>query len=205
MPQKYKVFLENNWVLFTENDSQDLPAVKQFKASELKALASYDILAHLLQLHGNFCLISKDPLNAMQAFFTNFKYVQTAGALVQQHGQDQYLWIDRFEHLDLPKGKIEKGELELEAAIREVQEETGLTGRFEFQRKLGHTYHVYQMKGKSYFKLNHWFELSHIGSPEVVAQTKEGIDAVFWLTANEWKARLNECYAGLSELLQSTC
>lgn len=205
MAQKYKVFLEDNWVLFTENDSDVLPGTSKYKPAELAIVTSVEMLHGLLQSKGNICVVSKNACKAMNSFFTNFKFIRTAGALVQRQGQDQFLWIKRFEHLDLPKGKIEKGERELEAAIREVQEETGLNGSFELKQKLANTYHVYSMKGKSYLKENHWFELIYVGAPQVVAQTEEGIEAVFWLSKKEWHARLSECYLGLKELLEMTC
>jgi len=111
----------------------------------------------------------------------------------------------RFYHLDLPKGKIEKGENELQAAFREVQEETGLNGELLLERELGQTYHVYEMKGKSYLKENHWFALNYTGETNITPQTEEGIESVFWLEESSWKSRLTECYEGLKELLQSTC
>jgi 8-oxo-dGTP pyrophosphatase MutT (NUDIX family) len=141
----------------------------------------------------------------MSTFFESFKFIRTAGALVQNENEDAYLWIYRFGHLDLPKGKIEKGETELAAAIREVHEETGLSGRLTSERILGLTYHVYVMKGKSYWKENHWFAFQYVGQDSVVPQTEEGIEAVFWLQKKDWYARLNESYAGLKALLEGTC
>ena len=61
------------------------------------------------------------------------------------------------------------------------------------------------MKGKSYWKENHWFGFQYVGQDSVVPQTEEGIEAVFWLQKKEWYARLNESYAGLKALLEGTC
>lgn len=38
----------------------------------------------------------------------------------------QYLLLDYGRHWDFPKGHVEKGEADLEAAIRELHEETGV-------------------------------------------------------------------------------
>jgi bis(5'-nucleosidyl)-tetraphosphatase len=42
-------------------------------------------------------------------------------------GQREYLLLDYGRHWDLPKGHLDAGEDDLAAAVRELQEETGLT------------------------------------------------------------------------------
>ena len=39
----------------------------------------------------------------------------------------QYLLLDHGRHWSFPKGHLEKGETDLEAAVRELREETGIT------------------------------------------------------------------------------
>jgi 8-oxo-dGTP pyrophosphatase MutT (NUDIX family) len=205
MPQKYKVFLDNNWVLFS-NIPNSITASEQKSMNNHKLqIASFQELQYELSKSGSILIQSSDPYLAMKEFFKSFKFVRTAGALVQNNATDQYLWMQRFEHLDLPKGKIEKGETELEAAIREVQEETGLSGQLTSEGLLGLSYHVYEMKGKSYLKENHWFKFRYQGQDALIPQKEEGIEAVFWLSEKEWKGRLEECYLGLKELLERTC
>jgi 8-oxo-dGTP pyrophosphatase MutT (NUDIX family) len=194
MPQKYKVFLETNYIIFTDK-AEDLP---HWQGS---APLSFDELSEKFEESASFQVLSKDPQTTMHSFFKAFKSIQTAGALVQYANQDAYLWIHRFDHLDLPKGKIEKGEGIIEAAMREVQEETGLNGSFDCIAPLRSTFHVYTFKDRSVFKQNHWFHMRYQGSLVVKPQAEEGIDAVFWLAQTEWKNRLNETYTGLAELL----
>jgi len=43
---------------------------------------------------------------------------------------------------DLPKGKIERDEDQMAAALREVMEETGIN-MINISEKVGETYHVY--------------------------------------------------------------
>jgi 8-oxo-dGTP pyrophosphatase MutT (NUDIX family) len=194
MPQKYKVFLETNHIVFTDK-AENLPHWPGSAPQSLEVLSEMFISEHCYQV------VAKDPKVALYSFFKAFKYIQTAGALVQKKNEDAYLWIHRFDHLDLPKGKIEKREGILEAAIREVQEETGLNGSFECLATLRSTFHVYTFKDRSVFKQNHWFHMLYQGSLELKPQTEEGIDAVYWLAHAEWKNRLNETYTGLAELL----
>jgi 8-oxo-dGTP pyrophosphatase MutT (NUDIX family) len=205
MPQKYKVFLDNYWILFTDSRSFSNEKAQEIPLNDHSEIADLNALLALLTQKGTLVIYSQTPLETMRSFFKHFKFVRTAGALVKQTDTDAYLWMQRFGHLDLPKGKIEKGESELQAAFREVEEETGITGELNFERLLGQTYHVYEMKGKSYLKENHWFALNYNGDTTLSPQTEEGIDSVFWLDESTWKARLEECYEGLKELLQSTC
>lgn len=188
------------------NITDSITSTEQLSTNNQKLqIASFQELQFELRKTGPLHIQSEDPYEAMIDFFKSFKFVRTAGALVQHMTMDQYLWIQRFGHLDLPKGKIEKGETELEAAIREVQEETGLEGPLALERKLGSTYHVYEMNGKSYLKENHWYKFKCQGQESLKPQVEEGIEAVFWLTDNQWRARLDESYIGLKELLESTC
>jgi ADP-ribose pyrophosphatase YjhB (NUDIX family) len=194
MPQKYKVFLDTNYIIFTDK-AEDLPLWQG------SAPQSFDELSEKFEESASFQVLSKEPQTTMHSFFKAFKSIQTAGALVQYANQDAYLWIHRFDHLDLPKGKIEKGEGIIEAAMREVQEETGLNGSFDCIAPLRSTFHVYTFKDRSVFKQNHWFHMRYQGSLAVKPQAEEGINAVFWLAQTEWKNRLNETYPGLAELL----
>lgn len=54
-------------------------------------------------------------------------------------------------------------------------------------------------------KQNHWFRFRFFGTATLCAQAEEGIEAVFWLSDEEWRSRLAETYPGLRELLSATC
>ena len=168
-------------ILFTDVSNFHAENAAFLNFSDLPFLENYQVALHFFAQNGNQICFSDTPFDTMRQFFMYFKWIRTAGALVQIAWQDQYLWIERFGHLDLPKVKIEKGETDLDAAIREVQEETGLLGNFKFQHEIGKTYHCYEMKDKSYLKENIWFALEYEGSTTVTVQTEEGIEAAFWL------------------------
>jgi bis(5'-nucleosidyl)-tetraphosphatase len=58
------------------------------------------------------------------------KQIFSAGVIVYRHTPDglRYLLIRHpGGHWDLPKGKLEQGETELQAALRELHEETGIS------------------------------------------------------------------------------
>ena len=54
------------------------------------------------------------------------RWVRAAGCVVHDDAGNMLL-ISRNNRWDLPKGKVEPGETLLQAALREVEEETGIT------------------------------------------------------------------------------
>jgi 8-oxo-dGTP diphosphatase len=70
--------------------------------------------------------------------------VRAAGGLVRRRGEDgsdEILVVHRpaYDDWSFPKGKLEDGEQEEDAAVREVEEETGLRCRLE--RELASTHY----------------------------------------------------------------
>jgi len=59
----------------------------------------------------------------------------------------------------LPKGKLEKGESVEECAIREVEEECGISNLM-IENELATTYHIFERKQKIIFKITYWFLMS---------------------------------------------
>lgn len=194
MAQKYKVFIESNYIIFTDVDL----GLPNWKGA---APRSFLELSLSFQNEASYQVLFSNPKDQMHSFFAAFKKINTAGGLVEEPQMHTFLWISRFGFLDLPKGKIEKGEETLLAAIREIQEETGLTGRFLPVRSLQNTYHVYSFNKRSIFKENNWFHFKYEGPLEVRPQSEEGINAVYWLDEAQWRQRLHETYPGLQEML----
>ncbi len=69
-------------------------------------------------------------------------------AAIRPNGKPEGTWA-------LPKGLIDEGEKGAETALREVAEETGLTGRLE--GKLGDVRYVYTRGGERIFKVVSFF------------------------------------------------
>jgi 8-oxo-dGTP pyrophosphatase MutT (NUDIX family) len=75
-------------------------------------------------------------------------------AAIRPAGKPKGIWA-------LPKGLIDPGESGAETALREVAEETGLTGRLE--GKLGDVRYVYTRGGERIFKVVSFFLLRYVG------------------------------------------
>ncbi len=69
-------------------------------------------------------------------------------AAIRPNGKPDGVWA-------LPKGLIDPGETAAATALREVAEETGLTGRLD--RKLGDVRYIYSRRGERVFKVVSFF------------------------------------------------
>ena len=132
-------------------------------------------------------------------FFTE---VGAAGGLVRNN-EGRYLFIERRNKWDLPKGHIEHGESPEACAVREVNEECGITGH-KIIKPLVPSYHTYSWEGISYLKKTHWFLMSYEGSPVTEPQTEEGITRVVWMTADEISQIKELAWLSLADLINTS-
>lgn len=134
-----------------------------------------------------------------ESFRKCFTYIEAAGGKVFNSDGD-ILGIFRLGKWDLPKGKVEKGESIRDAAIREVEEECGISG-LTIVKELNSTYHTYSLKGKQILKQTHWFEMSYSGSETLVPQTEEDIQLVKWLPIEDLSEFQANTYASILDVL----
>lgn len=142
------------------------------------------------------CVYYHDIEQLLEHVKSCYKYIQAAGGLVENE-KGEYLVIDRLGKVDLPKGKQETGETPEENALREVNEETGLSG-LRLGEMICDTYHIYPLKGEMVLKRTRWFDMSVEGTPDLVPQTEENIVSARWVGVGE----LAELSAGSYPSLQ---
>jgi len=108
-----------------------------------------------------------------KAFKKAHKHIEAAGGLVINQA-DALLVIHRLGYWDLPKGKLEKGESPEIAALREVEEECGISD-LNIIKQLTESYHTYEHKGKMVLKRTYWFLMNYRGTEKLIPQTEEDI------------------------------
>ncbi len=125
--------------------------------------------------------------------------VVTAGGGKVYNADKEILFIRRNGKWDLPKGKVEKKEHMETAAIREVEEETGVTG-LEITKFLYKTFHVFKRNGEFRLKVTYWFEMKTAYDGELLPQINEGITKVKWKNKKKAKKALTNSYANIKKL-----
>jgi 8-oxo-dGTP pyrophosphatase MutT (NUDIX family) len=175
----------------------DAVFVDEFSANAIKSLL-HEIVKP--QFHAGVVLHNK--LNELKkAFFKNFTPIEAAGGIVQNES-NQLLFIKRLGKWDLPKGKIEKGEKEDAAAIREIEEETGVKN-LTLKNKIGETYHTYTAFGKHFVKTTHWYYLTCANEQQLIPQTEEDITAIQWVDKTDMLTQLNNTYPSIKDILNA--
>jgi 8-oxo-dGTP diphosphatase len=118
--------------------------------------------------------------------------VKAAGGVVLRDGRIAVVHRPRYDDWSLPKGKLDAGETWEQAALREVQEETGLV--CELGEELSPTsYH--DRKGRS--KLVRYWLMDPV---EGEFEPNDEVDELRWLTPGDAAALLS--YPHDAELVQ---
>jgi len=137
----------------------------------------------------------------LDSFKSMFKLVEAAGGLVK-NAKGEYLFIFRKGKWDIPKGKIEKGEAIKVAAIREVEEECGISG-LTIIKPMPTTYHTYIIKEKTVLKPTYWFEMSSTDTSVLTPQLEEGITEVRWIAAKDLGMVKENSYESILDVIES--
>jgi 8-oxo-dGTP pyrophosphatase MutT (NUDIX family) len=194
----YKVFV-NDKPLFLTNQVQKETDFKLF------LLESVDIKKLIVKIFQNKIqkafLYHPDEKLIMKTLRAKLPVEKAGGGLVYNKDGD-VLFIFRNGKWDLPKGGTEKNETIEETAIREVEEETGVTG-LAITEKLQRTYHIFKRNGRYKLKITQWFEMrtKYEGTPH--GQADEGIERVEWVNPKDIKFLLENSYENIKLLFEA--
>ena len=199
--QSYKIFINKHAFTITSN--------KQLAHSKGDAVYEPSDLEDVIQkiTSGTFkggkriVFVTSKPAALFSKFRKQFKVIKAAGGIVFNE-QGELLLIKRLGLWDLPKGKIEPGEDQRLAALREVHEECGLNF-LGILKKLANTYHVYFLKGRWILKKTAWYKMIAWGDISVQPQVEEHITEVRWITKEFLEEPGFETYDSLRELIRS--
>ncbi len=191
----YKVFVKDIPIIL----STEKKIGKQYTAIPLR-LARFKKLIKKIN-NGELIYVNLYHKNAekLEQFLRKkLPFVDAAGGLVYNH-KKEILFIYRNDRWDLPKGHIEKGESYEAAAIREVEEETGVKD-LVVRRFLDKTYHVFKRNGKFKLKATYWYEMYTEYEGELIPQSKEGIKKVKWKNFEKSQKALSNSYENIKLL-----
>ncbi|MBO7616557.1 MAG: NUDIX domain-containing protein [Bacteroidales bacterium] len=127
-----------------------------------------------------------------------FRMAPAAGGIIVKDGK--IVTIVRKGIPDLPKGHIEKGETPEVAALREVEEETGI-GNLKIVKELPSTWHCYFEHEAWSLKRTYWYLMSTTDAVQPKPQTEEGITEIKLIGNEEIEDFLKNTFRNISEIL----
>jgi 8-oxo-dGTP pyrophosphatase MutT (NUDIX family) len=201
----YKVFFNDRKITL----SSELPEESKISGSQCFELNHLDFLPEivnyfLMSNNSNEYLVFKNIGDLWSQFKSCFQCIRAAGGMVRKG--DEFLFIFRRDKWDLPKGKIEKGETARHAALREVEEECGIS-KMKITKELLTTWHIYQSsypgsKNKWILKETSWFEMDYKGTQDLKPQTEEDITEIGWLGLKKFDKILKNTYPNLEQIIR---
>ncbi len=191
----YKVFVNDCLIILTDN--------KNILTNYQKAAFEEESIIEIVEIffkkkNESICLICDNLEQSWETFQINFKIQKAAGGKVL-NDKDEVLFIFRLNKWDLPKGKLEKGESITECAIREVEEECGITN-LEIEKELQTTYHIFERKGKTILKVTYWFLMKTNYTGKLTPQLEEDITHVVFKNKAATSIALKNTYENIKLL-----
>ena len=203
MAQNYEIFINEIPLLLGREIEHTREMDSEIKRIEWDQ-TSEQLLQIVMQLEKGLTQIPvviehQDVRQLWETFRKNYRWMEAAGGVVSNE-KDEILVIFRRGKWDLPKGKIDPGETPEQAAIREIEEETGASG-LKINSHLTDTYHTYFLKEKRVLKKTFWYDVSCSVTDDIKPQFEEDIQVVKWVNNTGLKDCLKNTYASIKNVL----
>jgi ADP-ribose pyrophosphatase YjhB (NUDIX family) len=197
----YKIFHENKSLIFPkiEGDTLNFDTTPQ-ESDRYDAELLCDFFPEWLDDRdpGDTFIHEVGENAVVEALKTTFRMTPAAGGIVVKDGK--IVSIVRNGIPDLPKGHIEKGESPEQAALREVEEETGID-KLQIVKPLPSTWHCYFEHEEWKLKRTYWYLMESEMDLQAKPQTEEGISEVKLIGAEEIDSFLKRTFRSISEIL----
>lgn len=198
----YKIYINKTLITLKDTLPQRPPKTGELiarYAGKVKHLHNFVDLAEKGGKYTRITLYHEDYEKLRKDFKGLFTIIEAGGGLVTNEF-NEILFIFRRGHWDLPKGKLEKYETKKDAALREVEEETGIRN-LVLGKKICITNHVYKNKsGKRHIKKSYWY---HMTAPKMglIPQIEEDITEAKWMTMESFNSRERVVYSSIIKVL----
>jgi 8-oxo-dGTP pyrophosphatase MutT (NUDIX family) len=191
-----KIFVGDKPIILTTTVEPET----NFKNYKLKTVNIDEVIKKLQKKNiQSVRLYGKNERKLLKRFLKLLPNVIAGGGKVYNEKGD-VLFIFRNDKWDLPKGKAESKETIDKTALREVEEETGVTGLC-ITKPLEMTYHIFKRNGKNRIKITYWFEMNTSYKGPLLPQEAEGITKVAWLSPAQTTEAMKNSYANIKLLV----
>ena len=189
----YKVFINERPIILTDSFCQE----SGFTHLDYDDITISEIISKLTKESiGGMVLFCENLKESWDDFKSKFKVIQAAGGLVLNE-ENEFLFIFRGCKWDLPKGRVEKGEKIKEAAVREVQEECGISNVIVHEFLIT-THHIFYYNEKIKLKETHWFQMKSYDREILTPQLEEGITDVVFKNKEDSVRALQNSYKNIN-------
>ncbi|MDZ4710361.1 MAG: NUDIX domain-containing protein [Saprospiraceae bacterium] len=201
--QKYKISINSTWLVLIDQKQRDKLDPKEYPVLMLlfaPDMAEIHRCIHRMWDNPNslpVIICTKKPALVWEKLLKSLPLIYAAGGVIRGPGK-RYLFIQRRGWWDLPKGKVDPGESNVKAALREVREEVGLT--CTIIGKLQPTFHFYKIKKGLVLKKTFWFLMAS-DKRKPFLQEEEDITDYTWKSAKQLPAMKTMVYPNLGVLL----
>jgi len=194
----YKVFVNDRPIIFTSSliFEEDFPLLN-FKDISIPHVINKVKAGNLKGVY----LFSEELEKDWELFCRTYNIKEAGGGLVL-NDKKEILFIYRARKWDLPKGRKANNETIEETAIREVQEECGIS-QVTIDQFLLNTYHMFYDKGALRLKKIYWFLMKTSFTGELTPLLEEGIKHVVFKNQEEIEAALQNTYANVRTVYQT--
>lgn len=207
--EMYKVYInEKPLIICNDTDTETLLQIYTGKKilrsrymGKTKVLLQHIDMMEKAQHHDVVIIESKDFETLKTDLKELFKIVKASGGVVENE-LGELLFIFRRGFWDLPKGKIDEGESKKDAAVREVEEETGIQN-IELGKKLIVTKHMYRTRqGKRAIKKSYWYKMKAT-KQTLTPQLEEDILKAEWLKIADVLKKEEAIYQSINDVLSA--
>jgi len=197
----YKVFYNERTVFFIENkeliNESEKNTIHYFLNTENLKIAIADFLTS--SESQTLYVLCNSAEFTFKEFSNLYIIIEAAGGVVKNK-LGEILFIFRRNKWDLPKGKMEKNETPEISALREVEEECGITN-LKIIKPLEITYHTYTLNNKDILKPTHWYEMHYSEAEIPKPQLEEEITEACWLNKKELTKVYNNTFPSIIDVL----
>ena len=201
--QRYKLFYYNatlSLIRYEHCNQTDISSENCFMYNN--SLNLDNVIELFLSKNQSIIIVYKtdeEEIELWEKLKSHFDFQRAAGGIVLKN--NSVLSIYRFQRWDFPKGHVEAGETDMQAAIREVMEETGIDG-LSISKDFGYTHHIFPTSSQFVLKETHWYEMHTQSNKTLNPQKEEDILKAKWVPMSEMETITENTYPTFIELLK---